>query len=204
MEQAAQVITGGELFPCDIGRFNEDYFVYVAAFGIFTDVSYQTSQDMKNMLGHAAYLLEGMKRLGNWKSSHLRIESEEYSGEGDFVFGMITNSDSIGGFRGLAGHNVELDDGLFEVLLVHTPQNLIEWQEAIGAVLLKDENSERIEKFKTRRMRITSEEPVAWTRDGEDGGSHTCVEVENLQEEIEFLVEPVPEAAEAGDVAHVQ
>jgi diacylglycerol kinase family enzyme len=99
---------------------------------------------------------------------------------------------------------VELNDGLFEVLLVHTPQNLIEWQEAIGAVLLKDAGSERIEMFKTRRMRITSEEPVAWTRDGEDGGSHTCIEVENLQEEIEFLVETVPEAAEAEDVAHAQ
>lgn len=203
MEQAAKVAATGEPFSCDLGRFNEDYFVYVAAFGIFTDVSYQTSQDLKNMLGHAAYLLEGMKRMGTWKNNHLVIESEEYSAEGDFVFGMITNSNSVGGIKGISGRNVELNDGLFEVLLVHTPQNLIEWQEAITAVLLKDTGSKRIEMFKTRKLRFLSEEPVAWTRDGENGGEHTCVEVENLQEELKILVSTEPEAAQ-GSLAEVK
>lgn len=202
MDQAAQIAAKGEPFACDIGRFNDDYFVYVAAFGIFTDVSYQTKQEMKNMLGHAAYLLEGMKRMGTWKSSHIVVESDEYSAEGDFVYGMITNSNSVGGIKGISGHNVELNDGLFEVLLVHTPQNLIEWQEAITAVLLKDKESRRIEMFKTRRMRFLSEEPVAWTRDGENGGEHTCVEVENLQEQLEFLV-PAAQEADENSIAEI-
>ena len=200
MEQAAEAAAKGAPFACDLGRFNDDYFVYVAAFGIFTDVSYQTSQELKNMLGHAAYLLEGMKRMGTWKSSHLTVESEEYSAEGDFVFGMITNSNSVGGIKGISGHNVELNDGLFEVLLVHTPQNLIEWQETITAVLTKDTQSRRIEMFKTRKMRILSEEPMAWTRDGENGGEHTCVEVENLQERLDILVEEEPEASQGSIV----
>ena len=170
MEQAAKLVVEGEPFACDIGRFNDSYFVYVAAFGLLTDVSYQTSQDLKNALGHAAYVLEGMKRMGSWKSCHLRIDSEEFSEDGEFVFGMITNSNSVGGFKGIPGKNIELNDGVFEVMLVHTPKNLLEWQEAITAVLTHDENSKVVVRFKTKHMLIRSEEPVAWTRDGENGG----------------------------------
>ena len=83
MEQAARLITDGVPFSCDIGKFNDNYFVYVAAFGMLTDVSYQTRQDLKNALGHAAYVLEAMKRMGTWRSSHLHVECEEYTGEGD-------------------------------------------------------------------------------------------------------------------------
>lgn len=83
----------------------DSYFVYVAAFGLLTDVSYQTPQDLKNALGHVAYVLEGMKRMGSWKSCHLRIDSEEFSEDGEFVFGMITNSNSVGGFKGIPGKN---------------------------------------------------------------------------------------------------
>lgn len=188
MEQAAKVIVEGEPYACDIGKFNDDYFVYVAAFGIFTDVSYQTSQDLKNALGHTAYLLEGMKRLGTWKTTKLRYESEECSGEGDFVFGMITNSDSIGGFKGLTGKHVEMNDGLFEVTLVCAPQNIVNWQEIITAVLTR-EASPSVVRFKTRRLELISEEPLGWTRDGENGGEHTRVVLENLQQVVEIMTE---------------
>ncbi len=198
MEQAARVIVEGEPFACDIGKFNEDYFVYVAAFGVFTDVSYQTSQDLKNALGHAAYLIEGMKRMGTWKSTFLRYESEECSGEGDYVYGMITNSNSVGGFKGLPGKNIELNDGLFEVMLVKSPQNLTDWQEIITAVLTREE-SPSVVRFKTAKLEIFSDEPLAWTRDGENGGEHTHVVLENLKEALEIMTEasrePVPHGA---------
>lgn len=196
MEQAAELIVNGEPYACDIGKFNEDYFVYVAAFGVFTDVSYQTNQDLKNVLGHAAYILEGMKRMGNWKSVFLRIESDGFTGEGEFVFGMITNSNSVGGFKGLPGRNIELNDGLFEVMLVRTPQNLIDWQEVITAVLTRDETSQNVVRFKAHRLTISSDEPVAWTRDGENGGEHTFVEMTNMQQVLEIMTEkeeePIP------------
>ena len=188
IDQAARLVVEGEIFPCDIGRFNEEYFVYVAAFGAFTDVSYQTNQDMKNMLGHAAYLLEAMKRMGTWKSRWMRFESEEFCDEGEFVFGMITNSNSVGGFKGLPGHNIELNDGLFEVTLVRNPQNLIDWQEIITAVLTREESSGKVVRFKTNRLRILSNEPIAWTRDGENGGAHTEVELVNLQQVLNIIV----------------
>lgn len=187
MGQAARLIVEGEPFQCDIGKFNEDYFVYVAAFGFMTAVSYQTDQELKNVLGHAAYLLEGMKQMSTWKSYHMRFESEEYTDEGEFVYGMVTNSNSVAGIKGLPGKNVELNDGLFEVMLVRAPQNLVDWQAIITAVLLQDETSTNVVRFKTRKLTAVSSVPVAWTRDGENGGEHTCVELENLQQTLTIM-----------------
>ena len=93
--------------------FNEDNFIYVAAFGMFTDVSYETSQDLKNILGHLAYVMEGAKRIFDVKTYHLCVEANGEVHEGDYIYGMITNSHSIGGFRNLVGNDVEMDDGLF-------------------------------------------------------------------------------------------
>lgn len=187
MLQAAEVIAEGEPFACDIGKFNDDYFVYVAAFGFMTDVSYQTNQEMKNVLGHTAYIIEGMKRLGAWKSYRLRVESEEFTGEGEFMYGMISNSTSVGGFKNLPGKNIELNDGVFEVLLVRTPKNPSDWPEVITSILMQDENSRNVVRFKTNHLTISSDEPVAWTRDGENGGEHTFVEMTDLQQEIEIM-----------------
>jgi YegS/Rv2252/BmrU family lipid kinase len=199
MPQAAELIVNGEPFLCDIGKFNEDYFVYVAAFGFLTDVSYQTNQDLKNVLGHTAYVLEGMKRVSSWKSYFLKIESEEFCGEGEFMYGMISNSTSVAGFKGLTGKNVELNDGLFEVMLVRTPQNLTDWPEVLAAILTVDENSSNVIRFKTKHLLITSEEPVAWTRDGENGGEHTVVEMTNLSEAIEIMTPAEEEEVTAAD-----
>lgn len=187
MDQAARLIVNGEPFACDIGKFNESYFVYVAAFGFLTDVSYQTNQELKNVLGHGAYLLEGMKRMGSWKKHFLRVESNEFIDEGDFVFGMITNSNSVGGIKGLAGRNIELNDGLFEVMLVRAPQTLIDWQEIIAAILIQDESNRNVVRFKTKRLKVTSKEQIAWTLDGENGGEHTEVYLQNLQEAFEIM-----------------
>ena len=194
MEQAAELIVKGDPFACDIGKFNDAYFVYVAAFGFLTDVSYQTNQELKNMLGHTAYLLEGMKRVGSWKSYFLRIESEEFTDEGEFMYGMVSNSTSVAGIRGLTGKNVELNDGLFEVMLVRTPQNLADWPEVITAILMKDETSKNVVRFKTKYLKITSALPVAWTRDGENGGEHTEVELWNLPEAIEIMTGASPDS----------
>ena len=115
MVRAAENIVNGNDFACDVGSFNEDVFVYIAAFGLFTDVSYETGQDMKNVLGHMAYLLEGMKRLSAIRSYPMRITYGDTTIVDDFIFGMVTNSASVGGFKRITGKNVRLDDGVFEV-----------------------------------------------------------------------------------------
>ena len=126
MVKAAQDIVDGHLFSVDVGSFNEDNFIYVAAFGMFTDVSYETSQDLKNILGHLAYVMEGAKRIFDVKTYHLCVEANGEVHEGDYIYGMITNSHSIGGFRNLVGNDVEMDDGLFEVTLIKKPKNVVE------------------------------------------------------------------------------
>ena len=189
MTKAAEHIAAWKEFPCDIGRFNDDYFVYIAAFGLFTDVSYETSQDVKNVLGHLAYILEGMKKLTEIKSYPMKVESEEMTVEGNFLFGMVTNSTSVGGFRNITGKHVHLDDGVFEVTLIKTPQNILELNEIIQAVIAgKSENNKYFYQFRSKAVKFISGDPVAWTLDGEFGGYHEVVDVKNDKQSLSLLV----------------
>lgn len=188
MIKAANVIAEGNIFACDIGAFNRDIFVYVAAFGNFTDVSYDTGQEMKNMLGHMAYILEGMKRLAAIKSYPMRFAYGDEVIEGDFLFGMITNSVSVGGFKHLTGKNVALNDGELEVTLVRKPANPVELNRLIAALLERDMGNEFIYWFKTKKLLVESKEEVAWTLDGEFGGNHTRVVIEDYKETLQIMV----------------
>lgn len=188
MLQAADVVVNGENFACDVGKFNNDIFIYVAAFGIFTDVSYGTPQDFKNVLGHAAYLIEGVKRLPSVRSYPLKITCNGKIIEGEFLYGMITNSHSVGGFRGITGQNVALDDGVFEVTLIRKPTNPLDLNNIIMALVDKRVKSEYIYTFTTESVKVESEEPVAWTLDGEYGGDHLKVQIENWNQALTIRV----------------
>lgn len=188
MVKAAQTIVEGRNFPCDMGSFNEDVFVYIAAFGLFTDVSYETGQDMKNVLGHMAYILEGMKRLSAVKSYSMRVACEDKVIEDDFIFGMITNSVSVGGFKNITGKNVKLDDGVFEVTLIKNPKNPVELNNIMLSLLNRDIDTKSMYCFRTAELELESAEPVAWTLDGENGGVHRSVHIRNLHQAIEIRV----------------
>lgn len=177
MIKAAHIAVEGKQFPCDIGYFNGDSFVYVAAFGAFTEVSYATSQSMKNILGHGAYLLEATKALHELPSYHIRVEYEDQVIEDEFIFGMITNSISIGGFKDIAGKNVKLDDGLFEVTLIKAPKNPIELNEILASLTNLIDDSDLIYTFKTDGLKLYPDETIAWTLDGEFGGEHGKTEI---------------------------
>lgn len=188
MQKAAQVVVNGDAFQCDIGAFNRDVFVYVAAFGMFTDVSYGTEQEMKNMLGHMAYILEGMKRLAAVKSYKMRFLYEDTVIEGDFLFGMVTNSVSVGGFKRITGKNVELDDGELEVTLVRRPSNMADLNRLIASLVDRSMENELIYWFKTAKLQVESEENVAWTLDGEFGGGHKEVLIEDYKQAMCIMV----------------
>lgn len=187
MVQAANAIMEGKPYLCDVGAFNTDYFIYVAAFGLFTDVSYQTKQESKNALGYLAYILEGMKRLNKIRTHKLKIEYNNQVLEDDFIFGMITNSNSVGGFKNLIYPDVSLNDGLFEVTLIKNPRNAIEFQEIISS-LIQETESEYMLTFKTNRLVVSSKEKVSWTLDGEFGGEHEKSVISNLKEAVTILV----------------
>lgn len=188
MLQAAETIVKGKNFACDVGMFNDDIFVYIAAFGLFTDVSYETKQDMKNILGHMAYLLEGMKRLSAIRSYHMKVTHDEGVIEDEFMFGMITNSESVGGFKRITGKNVKLDDGVFEVTLIKKPRNPMELNEITGSLMHREIETTAIHCFKTTKLAVEALEPLAWTLDGEYGGTHIQVNIENLCRQVEIRV----------------
>ena len=189
MTKVAEMIMEEELYHCDIGRFNQKTFAYVAAFGLFTDVSYETDQDLKNVLGHVAYVLEGVKRLFDIKSYHMKVTSDEVQAEDDFIVGMITNSRSVGGFKNLTGKNVDMNDGLFEVTLIAHPKNPLQLQEIITALVMAEDNTDLIYSFKTKKLTIESDEEVPWTLDGEFGGNHSYVEIENRHKALNLYLQ---------------
>lgn len=190
MLQAADTVVQGKPFACDIGSFNERYFAYVAAFGLFTDVPYVTPQEAKNILGHQAYLLEGVKRFSNIHPCRMEFTWEDQMVEGDFIYGMISNATSVGGFKNLTGDNVRMDDGLFEVMLVKMPKNPLDFSEIISALILKDVQTDYICKFKTNKLRVISAEPIDWVLDGEYGGSRTDVVIENHKRAVSVRIDP--------------
>ncbi len=188
MHDSAESIVGGREYACDVGIMNDETFVYIAAFGLFTDVSYQTRQNVKNILGHMAYILEGAKRLSEIRSYHIKVTTDEEVIEDDFVFGMVTNSVSVGGFRDITGKHVKLDDGVFEVTLVKLPDNMIDMSNLLAAFLNRDIDSEQMYCFKTDHVVFESKENIAWTRDGEFGGEHKCVDIRNERQALSIIV----------------
>ncbi len=188
MIKAAEAIAQGDIYRCDVGRFNDDSFVYIAAFGLFTDVAYETNQDLKNILGHVAYVLEGVKRLLDIKSYHCEIQAEDRELEGDFIYGMITNSRSVGGFKHLTGKNVDMNDGLFEVTLIRKPKNPLEMNEIITSLLMAEDRTDMIHSFKASKIVIISPESMPWTLDGEYGGVHRQVIIENQKQAMRIFL----------------
>ena len=208
MKKAAEVVVNGTIFSCDVGRFNDDVFVYIAAFGLFTEVSYGTPQEMKNMLGHMAYILEGVKHLQNIKSYRLKVTSVSENGderviEDDFIYGMVTNSYSVGGFKSIAGNvfkgRISLNDGLFEVTLIKMPKNPMELNSILAALAIQNIDTEYMYSFKSGRLFIESEEAIAWTLDGEFGGAHKKVALINEKQAMDIMVKE--EMTETGIVS---
>lgn len=189
MIHAADIAANGYRFPCDIGKFNDDYFVYVAAFGIFTEVSYATDQGLKNMLGHTAYILEGAKQLWDIPSYRMQVEYDGNVLYDEFIYGMITNSMSVGGFKGIIPGNISLNDGKFEVTLIRMPKNPIELNDILAFLTGMSKDSTMVYSFQTDHIKLTSNEVVPWTLDGEFGGEHQVVRLNDCKQALDIIVE---------------
>ena len=185
----ANAIANGVYFDYDIGKFNHDTnFVYVAAFGAFTSVSYETPQEYKNRFGHAAYLVEAMRRVNQIRGYDLVIEHDGEVIEGSFALGLISNSQSIAGMKNFIQDGVCYDDGLFEVCLIRNPSNAIELSSILAEAAINKLTGPSFVTFKTSKLKITSEQPLAWALDGESGGVHNEVEIENIKQAIRLKI----------------
>lgn len=185
--EAANRIVQGSPMPVDVGRFAERYFTYVASFGAFTRASYSTPQNIKNALGHTAYLLDGIQELSQIKKVHVKMEMDEETVEDDFLFGAICNSTSIGGILTLDPRQVDMADGKFEVLLVRAPRDLSEIAECIQAVQKQKYNCKMITFRSTSHIRITAPAQMPWTLDGEREEGHSQAVADNLHHAIRLM-----------------
>ena len=186
---AAKNILSGRPFPLDVGKFGrENFFTYVAAFGAFTEVSYATPQETKHALGYLAYPLEALRRLPMITDYHAVVEYDGNTIEDDFVFGGVTNSTSVAGLVRLDADTVNLADGMFEVILVRKPLDLLDLSSIVTSILSNDFSGPNVMFLKSREIRFRFDGPVAWTRDGEDGGSHTDVLIHNCHSAVEIIV----------------
>ena len=185
--QAAQDILWGEPVSFDVGRFGERYFSYVASFGAFTKSSYIVPQNIKNALGHAAYVLGGISELSQIRKEHLRMEIDGQIVEDDFLFGAICNSTSIGGILTLDPKHVDMGDGIFEILLVRAARNLTELTECIQALQNQTYNCSMITFRSAKSVKIFADPDMNWTLDGEKEDGHREVTVENLHHAIRLV-----------------
>ena len=185
--QAAKDIVEGEPVAYDVGRFGQRYFSYVASFGAFTRASYATPQNIKNALGHTAYVLEGINELSQIRKTHVRMELDGQVDEDDFLFGAISNSTSVGGILTLDPKQVDMADGKLEVLLVRAPVDLLEISECIKAVQTQKYNCDMITFRSAEKIRVFADPDMPWTLDGEREDGHAEVDVENVHLAIRLM-----------------
>ena len=185
--EATNLIIDGKPYHVDIGQFNDRYFTYVAGFGAFTEVSYSTPQVSKNTLGRLAYILEGIKSLHTLRPYSVTVKTDEQIISDKFIFGMVTNATTVGGFKGIIANDVGLDDGLFEIFLVKAPTNPIELQMTINELLVSPDTNKFITRFKAQRVEFISDEEIPWTLDGEFGGAPKNVEIINHQKALNIF-----------------
>lgn len=185
---AARAVVDGTPIPYDVGRFGRRYFAYVASFGAFTRASYATPQSVKNALGHTAYVLEGISELSQLRTTHVKLELDDGQVvEDDLLFGAISNSTSVGGILTLDPKQVDMGDGLFELLLIRSPRDLGELSECIRALRTQKYNCRMVTFLPASRVKVTADPGMVWSLDGEREDGHRLVEVENLHHAIRVI-----------------
>lgn len=176
--KAARQILAGSPMPYDVGEISGvGFFTYIAAFGAFTEVSYKTDQELKHTLGHAAYVLGGLNSLASVKSIRVHVEHDEGEMDADVIYGAASNSLSVAGMVKMNPRLVNLSDGKFELLLVHKPTHPGDLNSIVTSILDQSYSSPCITVLHTAHVKFCFDHPVAWTRDGENGGEHETLEL---------------------------
>ena len=188
VEEAALRCVEGTAFHMDVGSLNDRYFNYIAAFGAFTEASYATPQQIKNALGHLAYILEGVKSLGRLQPIHVRITADGETFEEDYLFGAVTNTVSLGGVLRLDPSRVLLDDGMYELLLVKNPQNPAEAQAMLSALMLQNYDGPLVRMLRASDILFESNHEISWTIDGDFGGSFSTTPILNNKNAVTLMV----------------
>ena len=175
----------------DIGRFGADrYFTYIASFGAFTASSYNTPQSVKNVLGHLTYIFTGIRDFFRITPIHASVKADGRTYEGEYVFGGVCNSYSVGGIVRLSDDCVDISDGKFEIILVKAPRDIAEFNRVVTAVMTSDLDCDLIEFFKASSAEFRLPSGTVWTLDGESAQGGNTVVLSNLCRAVTLLTLP--------------
>ena len=187
--QAAVDVVQGKDYAIDIGSFNGRYFSYVASFGAFSNTSYEVPQNLKNVFGHMAYILGGAKDLLSLRPVKVRLENEVGIYGGNYIFGAVCNSTSMGGVLTLDHDMVDMSDGKFEVLLIRMPRNLIELQQIVVALTTQRyRECPMMSFFSSSKLLVEADPGMNWTLDGEFQEGAGRIEIFNHRQAVTILV----------------
>ena len=178
----------GHPFHLDVGKINNKYFSYIAGFGLFTNISYETPQNIKNIFGYQAYLLTGLKEITNIKTYQIKATYENKVIEDEIMLGLISNSNSIAGMKKLVENYANLNDGLFEVLLVKKPNNATLLKTIINCLKERNFDNDMFYSFKTNKLEIEAKSYIKWTVDGEYCGDYKNINIEVEPSAIDILI----------------
>ena len=189
MIRCAAVVTDAYQRKLDVGSFGgQRSFVDVAAFGTFTETSYATPQRDKNLLGHNAYIMHGLKELTNLRSYPMQVTVDGIMYEGEFLFGMVSNANSVGGMRHPLGIEALLDDGLMEVLLIRAPETAADWPQLLAELIAKKSDGRYLITGRAKQVVFDCQESIDWVLDGEHGGAHQHITIEAVQQAVTFAL----------------
>ncbi len=185
---AAGAIVSGTPHTLDTGLFAPDrYFSYTASFGAFTSVSWSTPQNVKNVLGHAAYILEGIRSLADIHPIHMKITADGQQYEEDYIFGAVCNSTSLGGVLKLEDRDVDMNDGRFETLLIPFPEDLLVLNRILTALRTHHYDDPSLHFLRAASLTFEGAPDVTWTLDGEAADGSGCVEIRNIHNAISLI-----------------
>lgn len=187
IKECSKLMANGKPIFFDIGRLNDRYFSYIACCGAFTKTSYATSQELKNSLGHFAYVLEGLKSLGEIKPYHMKITVDGETFEDDYLYCSVSNSTSVAGMIKLDKNLVDFTDGLFEIMLVKSPKDLLEFNTIVSSITSGKYDSKMVQFYHGKKFLFESPEPIGWTVDGEFAGDLDTAEIECIHDTIQII-----------------
>ena len=186
---AVDNIIEGTPYPVDIGRFENEKFIYVAAFGNFTAISYNTSQKLKNALGHSAYYIPAVKDFFKMKPYHAKVVADDEVFEGDYFYGATSNSYSIGGMPVLYNIGVKFDDGMHELILIKMFKNPKQMAQVISAMLRRDaRDNDMIVYRHAKTIKFVFDKPTPFTLDGEFGGDRLVASTSTLKHAVKIIL----------------
>ncbi len=188
--KAIEIAARGKEYIYDVGKINDKYFNYVAAFGAFSKVSYATDQELKNVIGYAAYVISAIAELPQniGYSIHMKVKAEGVCEEGDYLFGAVSNSASVGGMNLFGDTDIHQNDGKMELMLIRAPKNLTEFNAVLAALATRQEGNPYITFKQVRYANFYAEEEVQWTLDGEYGGAYTETNIEVINKAVTLKV----------------